>query len=396
LIRVWPFLAGLLVELASCAALHPQKMDAVPVARLDQVRHVGMAGENQFILVTGKPDSWQPRVLVRVDADASEHPLVLPTQDTACIGEALVVHGGRWMYSRCNGNGVQFVTSDAPDSPVFVANNDPALDPSEWLPFEQDDSGGVLLSLEKDQRTVIARRVTPSGIQETLGSFDRGSTLGGAERGQAVRLGAGSIALITIETTASDPVQSSIVLRVIRNGEIATSRLAFEASGWASVAAAIGTNKQLAIVAAPFNDSGVVAVMVDPEQPNHPTTRPLTPAAVAVTFYGLRLTANGDRFIAGWIRSRDADVQIAEFDRRIVLPAVTIANHVTGLAPTIALGHAPGEDSRDVTIFWTDDRGNVMLRRLPEPPTGSVIASDLLRAFSDWAKGKARSVQDRP
>jgi len=360
------------------------------VARGDQVRHVGMAGENQFILVSGKPDSWQPRTLVRIDG-ANESPLVLPTQDTACIGEALIVRGARWQYSRCSGNGVQFVSSDAPRSPVLVANDDPALDPIEWLPFEQDDTGGVLLSLQKDQRTVIARRVTPSGIQETLGEFDRGSTLGGEERGQAVRLGAESVALITIETKSSDPVQSSIILRVIRNREIATSRLAFHASGWASVAAALGPNKQLAVVAAPFNESGVVAVMVDPEQPGHPTVRPLTTAAVAVPSPGLRLITNGDRFIASWFRSRDGEVQIAEFDARVVLPAVTVADHVAGRSPAISLGHASNEDSRDILLFWTEDGGNVMLRRLPEPPTGFVIGSALLRTFSDWAHERARS-----
>jgi hypothetical protein len=371
-------------------------MDAVRVARHDEVRHVGMVGENQFILVSGMPDSWRPRTLVRIDADANEHPLVLQTQDTACLGEALIVRGARWWYSRCTGNGVQFVSSDAPDSPVFVANNDPALHTSEWLPFEQDDPGGVLLSVENDERTVIARRVTPSGIQETLGRFDRGSTFWGSERGQAVRLGSDGVALITIETISSDPVHSSIVLRVLRNGEIATSRLAFHASGWASIAAAIGTNKQLAIVAAPFNPSGVLAVTVDPEQLDHPTIRHLMPAAVSVTYYGLRLIANGDRFIASWIRSGDGEVQIAEFNGHVVLPAVTVADHVAGLAPAVSLGHAPGEDSREVTVFWTEDGGNVMLRRLPEPPTGSLIASALFRAFSDWAHDRARPAQARP
>jgi hypothetical protein len=255
---------------------------------------------------------------------------------------------------------------------------------------------GPPASVEKDQRTVIARSVMPSGIQETLGRFDRGSTLGGGERGQAVRLGAGGVALITIETASPDPVQSSIVLRVIRDGAIATSRLAFHASGWASVAAAIGANEQLAIVAAPFNESGVLAMMVDPKQPDQPAIRTLTSRPVAVPSPGLRLIANGDRFIAGWILSRDGEVQIAEFNGRVVLPAVTVARHVAGSAPAISLGHAFEEDSRDITIFWTEDGGNVMLRRLPDPPTGSLIASSLLSGFLDWAHSWAPPAQARP
>lgn len=391
--RLCLFFLGFLTQLASCADRHLHlsllQMDPVPVARLDEARHAGMVGENQFILVSGKPDSWQPRTLVRIDGDASEQSLLLPTRNTPCLGEALILRGPRWWYSRCSGNGVQFVSSEAPGSPSFVAG-DSALHPREWLPFEQDAPGGVLLSVEPDGRTVIASRVTPSGVQETLGRFDRGSTLWGSDRGQAVRLGTDSVALITIETSSSDPVHSSIVLRVIRNGDIATSRLAFHESGWASVAAAAGPNEHFAIVAAPFDESGVVALVVDPTQPDRATVRHLVRSAAAVPYPGLRLMANGNRFIATWIELREKTVRIAEFDAHIALPAVTVASDVGGFVPLLSLGHSPGEQPRDVAVFWTGKGGNVMLRRLPEPPTGFVIASDLLRLFSDWAGGRAR------
>ncbi len=354
-----------------------------------------MVGENQFILVRGEPDTWQPRTLVRVDGDASEQSLLLPARNTPCLGEALIVRAPRWWYSRCSGNGVQFVSSEAPGSPSFVAG-DSALHPREWLPFEQDDPGGVLLSVEPDGRTVIASRVTPSGVQGTLGRFDRGSTLWGAERGQAVRMGTDSVALITIETSSSDPVHSSIMLRVIRNGDIATSRLAFHENGWASVAAAPGPNENFAVVAAPFGESGVVALMVDPTQPDRTTVRHLIQSAAAVPYPGLRLMANGNRFIAAWIESREKTVRIAEFDADVVLPAVTVASDVGGFVPLLSLGYAPGEEPRDVALFWTGDGGTVMLRRLPEPATGSLIASDLLRAFSDWAAGRTRQARARP
>lgn len=386
MIRAWPFILGLLTQFASCVDHQLQQMDPMPVAQIAEVRHVGMVEEDQFVLVSGKPDTRQPRTLVRIDEDANERSLILQSRDTPrCLGEALMVRRARWWYSRCSGNGVQFVGSDAPGSPSFVSDSG-GLDAREWLPLEQDEPEGVLLSVEKDERTMVAKWVTPSGIQKTLGRFDRGSSLWGAEPGQAVRLGADGVALITIETTSSDPVQSSIVLRVIQDGEIATSRVAFHESGWTSVAAAMGPEGDLAIVAAPFDGSGIVVVVLDPAQPDEAITRYITESAA---YPGVRLTAGGARFIAGWIRLRDRAVRIAEFDRRVVLPAVTIADRA-GSTPAISLGHIPGEDSLDLTVFWTDDDGSVMMRRLAEPPTGSLIAHDLLREFSNWARHRER------
>lgn len=385
--KVWPILLGLLTHIASCTEPHLERdllhMHPARVARHDQVRHAGMVGNNEFILVTGEPDIGNSRVLIRIDAEANEHSLVLPAKDTACLGEALIVRAARWWYSGCSGNGIRFVTSDRPDSPSFVADNR-ALHPKEWLPFEQDDPGGVLLSTEQDGRVVVVRSVTPSGMRETLGRFDRGSAVWGANRGQAVRLAADGVALITIETISDDPAHSSIVLRILRNGEISTSRVAFHASAWRSVAAAAGPTGQLAIVGAPFDDSGLVAVVVDQARPDKFIARALMRRPEAVST-DVRLIANGDRFIAGWI-SRDGQVQIAEFGDEIALPAVTVAIDAARRAPTISLGHAPGDGSLDVTVFWPGDTGHVMLRRLPEPPTGSLIASDLLRALFDRAE----------
>jgi hypothetical protein len=349
-----------------------------------------MIGENQFILVTGGPGTSEPRTLVRIDADADEQFPILRMRDTRrCIGEGLIMRGSRWWYSRCSGFGVQFVTSDAPGSSSFVAN-DSALDPREWLPFEQDDPGGVLLSVEKDERTVVASAVTPSGIQETLGRFDRGSAIYGDRPGQAVRLGKDRVALVTIETTSpSYPAHSTIVLRVIQNSEIATWRVAFDESGWSSVAAAMGPNGELAIVAAPFDDRGPVAMVVDLTQADDVVTRRLA-GTTAGSYPALRLMVNGDRFIASWIRAPDGAVQIAEFNEGIALPPATLADHAGILTPALGLGHAPGDEPREIAVFWTEDGGNLMLRRLPQPPGGFLIASDLLRMFSNWA---ARQVQ---
>ncbi len=323
-------------------------------------------------------------MLVRIDEQANERTVSLSTQDTACVGEALTARGARWWYSRCNGSGVQFAGTGFP-KPVFVAvDGSVGLEPREWLPFEEDEPGGVLLCVESDGRTVTAKTVTPSGIQGTLARFDRGSGVWGAQRGNAIRLGTGSVALITIETSSDDPAHSSLVLRVVQQGEIATTRLAFHQSGWASVAAAAGANGELAVVAAPFDESGVMALTVDPMNPDRATIRSLTQRAVAVPHPGLRLIASGNRFVASWIRLEDHAVQIAEFDRRLVLPALTVGDEAAGFLPGISLGHSPDENLHEVTVFWTTDGAGVMLRRLPDPTTGSLIATDLLHAFSEW------------
>ena len=94
----------------------------------------------------------------------------------------------------------------------------------------------------------------------------------------------------------------------------------------------------------------------------------------AGTYPGLRLIALEDRFLAAWIEPEGGEVRIAEFDERFALPAVTLGTAGGGV-PGLAFGRAPGEAVRDVTLFWTGEDG-VMMRRLPVPPTGSLIASD--------------------
>jgi hypothetical protein len=384
----------LLTQLASCVSHQFQTMDPVPVASTAEVRHVAMVGGEQFVLVTGKPESWRPRSLVRLGGDAAERSVLLQTKETRCVGEALVARDARWWYSRCTGDGVQFVSSDAFDSPAFVSVPGGA-DPREWLPLDRDEPGGVLISVEDDERTSVATLVTRSGSQKTIGRFDRGSSVWGAEPGRAVLLGDDGVAVITIEADSSEPAQSSIVLRVMRDGDVARSRVAFHERGWASVDAAIDPAGDLAIVAAPFDGSGVVAVLLDPRHPEEAIVRHLTGSAVAVPYPGLRLTVHGARFVASWIREEDRAVQIAEFDRRTALPAVTIAARSGGPVPAISLGRSPGNGAPELTVFWTGDEGGVMMRRLPPPPTGALLARELSEAFAKWAAHRADRVRSR-
>lgn len=373
----------LLTQLVSCVSNQFQTVDPVPVSSTAEVRHVAMVGVDQFVLVTGKPESWRPRTIVRLGGDETERSVTLRTEETGCVGEALVSGDARWWYSRCTGDGVQFVSSDAFDSPSFVRVSGGA-DPREWLPFYRDEPGGILLSVEDDERTTTARLVTRSGDQKIVGRFDRGSSGWGAEPGKAVLIGEDGVAVITIETAPSEPTQSSIVLRVMRDGDVAMSRIAFHDRGWASVAAAIDSAGDLAIVAAPFDGSGVVAVVLDPHRPEEAKVRHLSEAAAAAPFPGVRLTVHGARFVASWIRAEDSAVRIAEFDRRMALPAVTIAERAGGSIPSISLSRSSANGNPELSVFWTGDDGGVMMRNLAEPPTGSLLARELSQMFANW------------
>lgn len=384
MIEIWPIIVGLLTVLGSCADRYLESIEPRPVAQLEHVLHTGLIPENQYVFVSGVEDSWGDRVLVRNDGVGNEHTLAFPLRHTRCLGEALVVRETRWWYTRCTDSGIQFVTSDAPDSPRVIAPPDDS-DPRKWIPFEQDEPGGVLLSVERDERTVAARRVTASGVQGTLGRFDRGSAAWSNDRGEAVPLRDGVVALITLETISSEPVRSSIVLRVIADGEVVvTLPMAFHASGWEALAAATGPDGTLAIAASPFNRSGIVTVLVDPARPDEATVRQIPDSAGALP--GLRLIAGDARFVAGWIDQAHRAVRLVEFDGDSMLPAVVVASRAGGANPAVSLQRVGDEDDRDLAIFWTDAGGNVMMRRLPNPPTEALLAEKFLRVFSSRAR----------
>lgn len=353
----------------------------MPVAHGTDVRDAVMVGDRQFVIVAGRPELWKPRTLVRVDLAGKEYSLPLPARDTAgCEGEGLHADGEAWRYSGCSGNGVQFAGSSGSATHVEEGSQVRAR---EWMPFD-DAEGGVLLSRTADGRTVVAKVVTSGGIERTLGSFDRGSDVYGTEPGEAVRLGEDTIALITIESWNADPAQSSLMLRVFQKDEMATARIAFAESGWLSIDAVAGTGGELAVVAAPQDRSGIVTMVVDPSQPERAVTHRISGTATIMHHPGVQLVATGSRFAATWIDAEDHTVRLAEFEARRSLPAVTVAEAAGRDFPLLSLVHAPGDEPADLAIFWTDDDGNVMMRRLPEPVTGSLLASELLGRFSAW------------
>ena len=351
----------------------------MPVAHVTDVRDAGMLGDQQFVIVAGRAEQWEPRAVVRIDISGKADSLPLPARESrGCDGEALHAEGEAWRYSGCSGHGVQFAGSSG--SVTFV-EEESRLWVREWMPFD-DTEGGVLLSMEPDGRTAVAKVVTPGGIERTLGSFDRGSDVHGTEPGKAVRLGEKRIGLVTIESWGVEPPQSSLMLRVFENGEIVTTRVAFTESSWVSVDAVAGPGGELAVVAAPSDRIGVVTMVVDPSRPE-PTMHRISGSATIFHHPGVQLIAAGGRFAVTWIDAEDHTVQLAEFDAHRVLPAVTVGDGADGPQfPLLSIVHAPGEDA-DIAVFWTNNDGNVMMRRFPVPATGSLLASELLARLSE-------------
>lgn len=355
----------------------------MPVARITPLRAAGIVGDQQFVIVAGKWEQWEPRTVVLVDADGEAHSLPLPARDTpGCRGEALHADGEAWRYSGCSGNGVQFAAADR--APAYVTE-DSTLRAREWMPFD-DAAGGVLLSVQRDGRASVAKIVTPSGIGQTLGSFYRDSDTWTTESGEALRLGEETVAVITIEPERD---RWALVLRLFDRGDITTSRIAVTSGGWSSIDAVAGTGGELAVVAVPYDTSGIVAFVVDPMQPAEPVVHHLSGATSTVAYPAVRAIATARGFAATWIENRA--VRIGEFDRRRVLPPMTVAEGAGNDDPLLALVHAPGEEPRDLAVLWSGD-GNVMMRRLPEPATGSLLATEVLARLSE----RLDRLTDRP
>jgi hypothetical protein len=378
---IWLLLAAVLAQVSTCASrnLHwPPERDALFSTQAGDIRHAVQVSDGHYVAVTGSKESWQPRTLVRTGPDGQERALALPTRDTSCEGESLVATEGEWWYSRCVAGGVQFVTSSASGTLSFVAVDSPDLDIQEWLPFAESP-GGVLLSASRgNERLVVATRIVPGEPRETLGTFDRGSSIWGAQPGRALRLSADRIALVTVETHKNDPSHSSIVLRQFQNGTVATAGVAYHERAWGPFDAAIGPDGTVAIVAAPFDLSGIVAFVLDAERPEEALQHRLSSSSSAAGYWpGVKLVHGQGRFIASWIDEKKGHVHVAEFDREVVLPTAVVAD--TSLdSSSLSLGYVPDEGSPSVLVFWAEGN-SLFVRRLAAPPTGSLLASQIYR-----------------
>jgi hypothetical protein len=371
LLRLVIVLTGL-ARFASCASgIVSLPLEEVhPVGATETAANVrDVAGGEELTVISGPENAWFPRTFTREGKTL----LSLPEEWSWCghSGDyAVMREDGSWWYSRCAGDTarliVRLVTSESPSQAAAIEVAHPPTSARAWLPIRSKEIEGVLLTtLHESERTLRAGLVTRDGMKE-LGVLERtDSVVIDPSIWQAHRLDEERIALVSIDFD-NRMNSSAVLLRVFAGGEVTESRLRFDGGQhrYVSVASALAPDGSLAVVAA--SSAAVAAMIVDPDDPT--AARPRVLSTDRPERDDLHLTVSGDRFVAGWRYRPDRTIRLAEFNRRLALPAVTVAEEADSL---IALrGGAEGVD-----VYWRTT-GGIAHRRLPPQPTGYVVASE--------------------
>jgi hypothetical protein len=378
-VRLLLLLTGL-SQFVSCATglLTVPLEDSWPVQAIPAaagVRLVAPAGDSA-ILVSGPPDAWEARIVARVHGADAEELLALPEEQSQCgyDAERLVSRDdGSWWYSRCAGGVDRFfirvVTSDAPSR---AASWPVSIDPGAargWLPMDGPRPEGLLLS-NTTEGTVRADVVTAVGA-EAVGTFTRNDArVITQQTWQAHRLDAARFAIVSVEF--DDRTETSmILLRVFDAGELHETRLPFAPRRrYLSVASAADARGRLAVVAATAREAA--AMLVDPAHADAGRAR-VVPGGDEISTSasaGVRMAVVGDRIVATWLRPGDHTVRLAELGEGFAYAPVTIGSAAEDSLLALTLS---GEN---LDLFWASQSG-VARRRLPDHPTGFVIASEL-------------------
>jgi hypothetical protein len=402
---LWIFLTGLL-QLAGCTrflSLPLEDVHAVRTVAVDAagVRHAVAAGDD-LVAVFGPADTESPRTFLRIHGQTNETLSVLPEEWSWCglRSEQLIAReDASWWYSRCAGGQDQLFIrvvssagSSAPATPAAIPIRRPPTSARGWLPMEGKELAGVLLStLDHDERTLRADLVTAAGVKE-LGVVQRTdpATIG-ADTWQAHRLDDDRVALVSIDFDQRRDT-SMVLLRVIAGGQVTESRLPFTRQNrYVALASTLDTSGRLAVVA--VSKRAVEAMIIDPRQPSSARARPLAEASGPAGFPAcVRVVATGRRFVAAWLRSSDRAINLCEFDEPFTFPAMAAGGAVEGDVPLLELRRR----TDGIDVLWSTG-GGVAWRRLPDQPTGYLIAADLwiwLRTHSSSSQqssGKERS-----
>lgn len=358
-------LAATLVTTFPIEHLHDAR--ALPAAA--SVRDVIAIGADDFVLATGPDDEWEGRTLMRVTGERVT-PLVTlgPTRSGVCRGSGLVAgEEGRWWYTRCNDQEVEFVPSGAPSQVVRV----PVAEQTVGLaPIRGNDPAVVVVShIPSSESRMRVELVTPSGAQ-MIGELQRSGHLGyGPWTIQAHRLQDDAIALVTLEEDGRSDYR--VMLRVFRDGEATESRLPFEPNRYVAVFSA-ASEHGLGVVAVLPTGGGLVAMAFDPNEPQNAKPFEIKKSdAQVLAQEGAAIVPLGERFVVTWANANDHSVRLSEFDRTMALPAVRVA------AEADVRMHAPllQREKEGVSVFWS--LGTTMQRTLPMEAAGYLFAAEL-------------------
>ena len=345
--------------------LHPARSHPPAAA----ARDLAPIGAETFVAATGPPDEWQGRQLVGIDGErVTPLAAIPPARSGLCRGARLVAGSeGRWWYSQCDGDRIQFVTSAAPLRVHSVAASAEGIG---WDPIEGDEPAGVLLSYASPtERLVKAELITPSGSR-TIGEFERNGHLGYAPvTWQAHRLKEDAVALVALEE--DDLRDFAVIVRVFRDGELQERRVPFAPNRYIGVMSAARENT-IAVVASKPAGAGLAAIVFDADAPQNAKAVDIDGSDAQSLFrYGSQIVPLGERFVVTWENANDHTVRIAEFGSDFALPAVVAGEEAdpAGLSPLLY----PTEEG--VRLFWS--HGALIERELPAEASGYLLAAEL-------------------
>jgi hypothetical protein len=363
-------LAATLVTTFPIEHLHDPR--ALPPA--GSVREVAAIGADDFVLATGPDDAGDGRALMRVTGERMT-PLVAlgPARSGVCRGSGIGAgEEGRWWYTRCNDQEVEFVTSAAPSRVISVPVTVEAVG---LAPIRGEEPAAVVVSHDAaSELRMRVELVTPSGAQ-MIGEFQRSGHLGyGPWTIQAHRLKEDAIALVTLEEDGHSDYR--IMLRVFRDGEPTEWRLPFEPNRYVAVLSA-ASEHGIGVVAVLPTGGGLVAMAFDPNEPQHAKPFEIKRSDAQIfADEGSPVVPLGERFLVTWANANDRSVRLSEFDRTMALPAVHVA------AGADVRTHAPllQREEEGVSVFWS--QGTTMQRTLPMEAAGYLWAVELWRRLS--------------
>jgi len=360
-------------DLASLPVEHLHDATVLTSSDFD-LRDAAPLGGQRYVMVAGGVQAWEERSVTAAAAGADQSGrATLPAEEggPCATSEHLVASEDCWWYSRCGHTPtetrVELITSTS-SHPVMVTVPVPPRRALGWSPMQGCEPAGVLLT---GYGSAVTAYLVTTGSAQELASFNMfGPVFPGYWT--AVRLADRRIAVVAIEQDDRH-VDSRIMFRILgADGEVTETSLAFDPrQQYANVAAAVGTNGQVAVIAVTA-DSSVSGMTFSPDNPAAGRPRTLsTGEGAALPFPGAVVEPLEDRFAVSWIGVSDRAVWLSELAPAFALPPVRVGDESDRAHPLLFLHRR--DDGLDV--MWVGARG-LTVRSLPAQPTGYLVAAD--------------------